>query len=228
MSINDISNFREISIGKISPGILYRSSHPIYDGNQVEDVVLYANNAKINTVLNLSDNVQALSAKVSCCPWYDNIVRKNNVIALEINENFNIMENNFSQKIKQGISFMLEHEPPYLIHCETGTARTGFLSMILEAFMEAKFDDMVKDYMLSYVDGDEYSKNDYNDGTRVIRNLFGTIKGGLINTDDDLQYLSKIICKACFFVIASANCCSILLQYKELVKCYVLMPTSHY
>jgi inositol transport system ATP-binding protein len=40
--------------------------------------------------------------------------------------------------------------------------------------------------------------------------------------------LFEIICNGCFFVIASANCYSILLQYKELVKCYVLMPTSHY
>jgi protein tyrosine/serine phosphatase len=191
MSITDVSNFREINIGKISPGILYRSSHPIYDGNQVEDVVLYAQNAKINTVLNLSDNLQSLRSKASCCLWYDSIVRKNNVIALDINMNFNIMENKFSQKINQCVLFMLEHEPPYLIHCEAGTARTGFLSTILEALMEAKFDDMVKDYMLSYVDGDEYSKNDYDNGTKVIKNLFGTIKGGLINADDDLQYLSE-------------------------------------
>jgi protein tyrosine/serine phosphatase len=191
MGINDLSNFREISTGKISPGIVYRSSHPIYDGNQVEEVVLHAQNAKINTVLNLSDSLQSLRSKVSCCPWYNNIVRKNNVITLDINTNFNIMGSKFSQKIRQCILFMLEHEPPYLIHCEAGTARTGFLSMILEAFMEAKFDDMVKDYMLSYVDDDEYSKNGYNDGIRVIKNLFGTIKGGLITTDDDLQYLSK-------------------------------------
>jgi hypothetical protein len=38
----------------------------------------------------------------------------------------------------------------------------------------------------------------------------------------------KIICKVCFFVIASANCYSILLQDKELVKCYVIVPTNHY
>ncbi|MDR2020837.1 MAG: tyrosine-protein phosphatase [Treponema sp.] len=139
MGINDVSNFREINIGKISPGIVYRSSHPIYDGNQVEDVVLYAQNAKINIVLNPSDNLQSLRSKVSRCPWYDNMVRKNNVIALEINTNFNFMETKFSKKIKRCILFMLEHEPPYLIHCETGTARTGFLSIMLEAFMEAKF-----------------------------------------------------------------------------------------
>jgi sulfatase maturation enzyme AslB (radical SAM superfamily) len=38
----------------------------------------------------------------------------------------------------------------------------------------------------------------------------------------------QITCNVCFFVIARANCYSILLQYKELVKCYVLMSTSHY
>jgi protein tyrosine/serine phosphatase len=190
MGINDVSNFREISIGKIYPGILYRSGHPVYDGNQVEGAALYASNAKINTVLNLSDSLRSLRSKVSRCPWYDAIARKNNVIALDINMNFNIMGDKFAQKIKQCILFMLEHEAPYLIHCEAGTARTGFLSAVLEAFMEAQFDDMVKDYMLSYVDGDEYSRNDYDNGAKVINSLFGTIKGGLINTDDDFQRLA--------------------------------------
>jgi hypothetical protein len=46
------------------------------------------------------------------------------------------------------------------------------------------------------------------------------------NTTDEEFF--KIICNVCFLVIASANCYSILLQYKELVKCYVLMLTSHY
>ncbi|MDR0998655.1 MAG: tyrosine-protein phosphatase [Treponema sp.] len=37
----------------------------------------------------------------------------------------------------------MEHEPPYLIHCEAGIDRTGFLSMLLEAFIGTKFDEFI-------------------------------------------------------------------------------------
>jgi protein tyrosine/serine phosphatase len=191
MNTDNLSNFRKIHMGKISSGVLYRSSHPIYDGNQVEEVVSYANNAKINAIVNLADNIQSLRSKVSCCPWYHKLLRENRVIALDIPMNFNIMEDKFAQKIKKCILFMLEHEPPYLIHCELGTARTGFLSAMLESFMEAAFDDVVKDYMLSFVGGDEYSEYDYNNGAARIKNLFESIKGGSIDAHDDLPYLSK-------------------------------------
>jgi protein tyrosine/serine phosphatase len=191
MDIDNLSNFREINMGKISSGILYRSSHPIYDGSQVDEVVLYANNVKINAIVNLADNIQSLRSKASCCPWYHKLLKKNRVIALDIPMNFNIMENKFARKIRKCILFMIEHEPPYLIHCELGTARTGFLSAMLESFMEAAFDDMVKDYMLSFVGGDEYSEYDYNNGAIRIKNLFEPIKGGSTDTHDDLQYLSK-------------------------------------
>jgi protein tyrosine/serine phosphatase len=178
-------------MGKIASGMLYRSSHPIYDGNQVDEVIVCANDAKINTVVNLSDTIRSLQSSVVCCPWYKELASKNNVIALDINTRFNIMENKFAQKIKKCILFMLEHEPPYLIHCELGTARTGFLSALLESFMGAEFEDLVKDYMLSFAAEDDYSEHDYTNGAKAIRNLFETLKDGPINTDDDLRYLSK-------------------------------------
>jgi hypothetical protein len=51
------SNFREIHTGKISQKLLYRSNHPICNGKQVKDIILAANNAKIKTIVNLSDNI---------------------------------------------------------------------------------------------------------------------------------------------------------------------------
>jgi hypothetical protein len=57
--------------------------------------------------------------------------------------------------------------------------------------MEASFDDIVKDYMLSYVSNVEYSVDDYRNGSRFINNTFSRIKGGEFNSNEDLQYLSK-------------------------------------
>jgi hypothetical protein len=184
------SNFREIHTGKISPKLLYRSNHPICNEKQVKDIILAANNAKIQTIVNLSDNIHTLNQKTMYCPWYRKLFEKNNVIALGISMNFNITENKFTKKAKDGLQFIIEHEPPYLIHCEAGVDRTGFLSIILESFMETKFDDIVKDYMLSFVDDSEYCLNDYKNGSNIVMDIFSTIKGEPIGINDDLHYLS--------------------------------------
>jgi protein tyrosine/serine phosphatase len=101
--------------------------------------------------------------------------------------NFDIFEDTFIQKLKRCIIFMIEHDSPYLIHCEAGIDRTGFLSIILESFMGVGFNDIVKDYMLSFVENDEFSENDYKNGALFITNIFTKIKCNLINSDDNLK-----------------------------------------
>jgi protein tyrosine phosphatase len=188
--VMDSSNFREISIGNIAPKTLYRSNHPICNGKQVSDIILSANNARIKTILNLVDGAQSLQSKIISCPWYKKIFDNGNVLALHISMSFNILDRRFCKKIKDGLGFMIDRGPPYLIHCEAGIDRTGFLSAILESFMGALFNDIAKDYMLSYVDSSEYSSNDHRNGSMFIRNLFANIKGQLIDDDEDLQSLS--------------------------------------
>jgi hypothetical protein len=62
--------------------------------------------------------------------------------------------------------------------------------MLLESFMGAKFDDIVKDYMLSFVDDSEYSLNDHKNGAGFIINVFTKIKDEVIDANENLQRLS--------------------------------------
>jgi protein tyrosine/serine phosphatase len=183
------SNFREINIGKISSKILFRSNHPICNNNQVKDIVLAANKEKINTIINLSDDMDSLRSKAICCPWYKKIIDNNNVLALNIPMNFDIFDSEFCKKIKDGVIFLLGHNPPYLIHCEAGIDRTGFLSIIFESLMDAQFNEIVKDYMLSFVDENEYTLNDSKDGILFLRNLFTKISGEIFTTNKNLRDL---------------------------------------
>jgi hypothetical protein len=57
--------------------------------------------------------------------------------------------------------------------------------------MGAEFDDIFKNYMLSYVDKDEYSADDYKNGSVFMANMLSKIKGALVNSNEDLQYLAK-------------------------------------
>jgi protein tyrosine/serine phosphatase len=185
------SNFREIHTGKISPKVLYRSNHPIFNGEPVKEIILAAKDAKIQTIINLSDTIRFLTQKVMQCPWYKKILEQNNVIALNLSMNFDILDTKFHEKIHDGLRFMIEHGPPYLIHCEAGIDRTGFLAALLESFMGAKIDDIVKDYMLSFGDIREYSLSNYREGLNFMMNMLGKIKGGIPDIDEDLQPFSE-------------------------------------
>jgi hypothetical protein len=184
------SNFRGIVVGKIASGTLYRSSHPVrWNGEQVRDIILSVRKAGIKTVINLSDSEWTLEWKVSGCPWYKRMFEGGNVIAVNIMI-FDILDKEFYEKLKEALLFMTEHEPPYLIHCEAGIDRTGFLSIILEAFMGASLADIAKDYMMSIVDGGGCFPGDDKNGSVFVVDTFSRITGERVQAEDDLQVLA--------------------------------------
>ena len=44
---------------------------------------------------------------------------------------------NYRQKLADGLRFIASHEGPYLIHCNEGKDRTGFVTAMLEALIGA-------------------------------------------------------------------------------------------
>ena len=185
------SNFREIQCGNIAANTLYRSDHPICGDRQVKEIVISAKTAHIKTIINLSDDMRSLPSKTVCCPWYKRMIEEKNVIALNISMAFDVIGKDFTKKIKKGLQFMIEHEPPYLVHCVAGIDRTGLTAIILESLMNAPLDDIIKDYMLSYVDSDGYLLNSYKSGTAVVLNIFNKMKGEIIQPTENLHILSK-------------------------------------
>ena len=196
MTKEKASNFREIQAGDISLKTLYRSGHPIYKGGQVKEIVISANEAKIRTIINLSDSAASLKPGLLYCPWYKKLYDAKNVVPLDISMNFNIMDTLFLKKIKRGIKFMLKSGPPYLIHCQIGIDRTGFFAILLESFMKAGIEEMAKDYMLSYVNLNEYSEIDREIGSEFVINTLAKISDKHIQPNEDYQgiawkYLNK-------------------------------------
>jgi hypothetical protein len=58
---------------------------------------------------------------------------------------------------------------PYTL--QTSMDRTAFLSILLESFMGTNFDDIVKDYMLLFVENSEYALSDHKNGSMFIVNF---------------------------------------------------------
>ena len=77
------------------------------------------------------------------------IFKAGNVIALGMPVNYSSDE--FAAGIVEGLTFLAGKEGPYLVHCTEGKDRAGFTSMLLAALMGASVEEIVADYMTSYV-----------------------------------------------------------------------------
>jgi hypothetical protein len=192
---NEVTNFREIFMGKISKGILYRGSYPVFKMDKKRDNIYdkLVSYAKIGCVLNLADNESGLEKIANLVPWYRKLLKKNNIIGLDIQFEFdfeNINEYNIlKNKLRKGFKFLIEHNGPYLIHCNAGIDRTGFVAAIIEALLGGGIDEIVYDYLLSY--GKKFAdENDteikINTGKTIVDQL-NTIINGKINDKINLQ-----------------------------------------
>lgn len=148
------ANFRNITMGNIAPVVLYRSSSPI---NNELGRAAYSNKlineAKVNTVVNLADspeNIDAyLEAEDFASPYYAALYKNNQVLPL--NMGLAYTSNEFKASIIEGLVFMSENKGPYHFHCTEGKDRAGFFSALLGSLMGASKDEIVEDYMQSYI-----------------------------------------------------------------------------
>ncbi len=148
-SLAAYANFREVAVGTIAPGTLYRSSSPIDpsqgDRRFAADELVKA--AGVKTVVNTSD----CRFRFKSFPGFD----ATHYAALDhvaLNMGHDYPSAAFLEDVRNGLDFLSETEGPYLIHGTQGIERTGYLCMMLEALMGASKEEIVADYMRSYAD----------------------------------------------------------------------------
>lgn len=148
------ANFRNITMGNIAPGVLYRSSSPI--NNEIGRAA-YSNKLiesfKVNTVVNLADSPENLdkymTAKDFESQYYANLYKNGQVLPLNLGLAYTSEE--FKAGIVKGMIFMSEHKAPYHFHCTEGKDRAGFMATFIGSLMGATKDEIVNDYMQSYI-----------------------------------------------------------------------------
>lgn len=148
------ANFRNITAGNIAEGVLYRSSSPV--NNELgrasySDKLIKA--AKVNTVVNLADSAENINTYIAAegfaSPYYAELYKNNKVLPLNMGLAYASEE--FKAGVIKGLVFMSENEGPYHFHCTEGKDRAGFFAAMLEALMGASKDEIVEDYMQSYI-----------------------------------------------------------------------------
>ena len=190
------ANFRPVVMGNIAEGRLYRSASPVNDENSraaTADKLIEA--AGVKAVMNLADTdeemAEYIAAEGFASPYYKSLVDAQAVIALGMPVNYASEE--FGEGIVKGLTFLAQHEGPYLVHCTEGKDRAGFTSALLEALMGAKLEDIVADYMTSYVnyyhidpvaDKDKYDLIAEGNVMEMLRAVAGLEKGADLSKTD--------------------------------------------
>jgi hypothetical protein len=146
LSVADFANFREISTTGMGKGVLFRSSSPIdpVDGrNTYADSLAKA--AKVATFINLTDTEAGAEAYEG---FDESYYATQKVVYLSLPASFTTKL--FREGLVKGLRFMLENDAPYLVHCQMGKDRAGFVSAVLEALMGASSKEVKKDYVKTY------------------------------------------------------------------------------
>lgn len=154
-------NFRNVKSGKIGWDTLYRSQHPANGSFRSKFANELAEEYRIRTVLNLSDSDSTLKAyfrknKISSSYYYRTLYSSGRVYTANLSQKHT--SSSYRKKVANGLKFLSKNKGPYLIHCEVGRDRTGFVILLLECLMGASYDEMLSDYAISYVNVNQYTQ----------------------------------------------------------------------
>ena len=148
------ANFRNIAAGSLGKNALFRSSSPV--NNELgraayADDFVAANGIK--TVMNLANADADIAGYIAQegfdSPYYASLYKAGKVKALNLGVNF--AADDFKVGLADGLRFFAANEGPYLVHCTEGKDRAGFVSALLACYMGASYDQVVEDYMQTYV-----------------------------------------------------------------------------
>lgn len=178
----EFANFRNLAIGDIAEGVIYRSSSPInnelgrasYSDDLIEE-------AGVQTVVNMADSKEDIAefreAEDFDSPYYAGLYDNEQVLTLNMALAYSSSE--FRGNIVKALKFMTENEGPYLFHCTEGKDRAGFMGALLGALMNASREEIVEDYMQSYINyyGVEEGTEKYDLITEDVLTMLKVITG---------------------------------------------------
>ncbi|MBK5200898.1 MAG: SAM-dependent chlorinase/fluorinase, partial [Spirochaetaceae bacterium] len=173
------ANFRDVTIGAIKEGVLFRSANPALADARAPYAEKLAKEAGVKTIVNFADSEKSLAEHMNSIHWYKDMYQTGHVILLDMNVDYSSAE--FGEKLGRGFNFMSENAGPYLIHCNEGKDRAGFASVILESLMGGTIDEIQADYMISYDNyyGVKSGTDQYNYIADTPYNMLLTISNGV-------------------------------------------------
>ena len=142
----EFANFRAVTTTGVGENKLYRSSSPVnpeISRNKQADAA--AREAGIKTFINLADNDQVMRGYEG---FDESYYSNQSIITLNLSVDF--AAEDFRLGLADGVRFIAANEAPFLVHCNEGKDRAGFVTAVLECLMGASAEEVTADYMVTF------------------------------------------------------------------------------
>ena len=149
-TLDQFANARLFCPGKIAPGKLYRCASP-FDRimNRPDAVSAFLENNSVRSTLSLSESDNTLKLSYADMPSYSKKIYESGC-AVPLRMGADYFSEAFREKLVSGLCRIMEKPLPWAIHCLEGKDRTGFVCVLLGAFMDAGYQELVDDFMVTY------------------------------------------------------------------------------
>ena len=131
--------------------------------------------AGVTVIMNLADTRQEAESYPG---FRDSYYARQKVVFLSLG--IDVTEESFRAGLARGLAFFAENEGVYAVHCTEGKDRAGFVSALLECFSGASYEEVVADYMTTYVNyygvvpgTEQYTKIEESNIRKLLAEAFG-------------------------------------------------------
>lgn len=162
------ANFRPVRSAAIKENVLFRSASPFDNtNNRAPYVSALAKENGVDYVLNLADSEKNINQYKQTEVWSEleysrQLLDEDRVCLIPLSGAY--VSTGIQPALVKGLNSALAHNATkILFHCTEGKDRTGFVAIILESFCGATYDEMRRDYMLTY--DNYYSLTEESDKT---------------------------------------------------------------
>ena len=203
-SDEEFANFREVKVGMIADGTLYRSASPCDNKyNRAPYADKLAEQAGIGFIIDLADNDDDIAGYFAeedfDSPYFKSLYEQGKVAPASLGADY--ASEAYRKSLGEALIKALDSEGPILVHCTEGKDRTGFVICMLSALAGAEYDELKADYMVTFKNyyGVTLEKNEEQYNT-IADNLFESFIIYLTDNageGSDLQTASEAYLRDC-------------------------------
>ncbi len=174
------ANFREIKMGSIGAGKLYRSSTPVEEDNPRAPYAaeLFEKN-KITAVINLADTQTQYLSRENTPEYCGKLYDDGKILFMSMGASYTAEE--FPDELHDILMFIADNPGnSFCVHGKEGKIRTGYVCAIIEALCGASLEEIQKDYMITFENYYSLKRNkqQYENLQKTIPLMFQYINGG--------------------------------------------------
>ena len=152
-SDEEFANFREVKVGKLADGALYRSASPCDNKyNRAPCTDKLAEQAGVGFIIDLADNDEDIAGYFAedtfNSPYFKSLYEQGKVALASLGADY--ASEAYRKSLGEALIKALDSEGPILVHCTEGKDRTGFVICVLSALSGAEYDELRADYMVTY------------------------------------------------------------------------------